>query len=176
MIRIEFDNDTYTRFTDRNLYFYSVIVNERVFPASSENVICYFRSNGKYFFHQRLNTTTATYAAHFLKENGIPDSLVFPVETRHKIKSKTFTMALDVKAWLEKQRPGERPAITVFTEETHARRSYLSFARAFGNSAEIGVAGCSDKEMNRSNWWKSRKGWRTILYETIGIVWIGVFV
>jgi hypothetical protein len=175
IVYAEFDNDTYTNYSDRNLYFYSVTVNGHLFPANRENVLYYARENGKYFFRQRLSNSTATYAANYLRDAGIRDSLVIPVETLHKIKSKTYTSALDVKTWLEKNRPG-RHSIAIFTEATHARRSYLSFVKAFGDSADIGIISSTNRKMNSANWWKSLKGWSTILYETVGILYISVFV
>jgi hypothetical protein len=166
-----FDNDTYTRFRDRNLILYSATVNGQVFPANRGNVTYYVRRNGMYFLGQRLSNSTATDAANYLIETGIPDSLVVPVETLHKIKSKTYTTALDVKAWLDKNRPAVRPSITIFTQTIHARRSYVSFKKAFGNSADIGVISCSDRMTNRLNWWKSPEGWKEMLYETTGVIY-----
>jgi hypothetical protein len=174
-IRVDFDNDAFTKYTDRNLFYYAATVNGHTFPANSQSVGYYRRENGKYILHNRLSHGTATSASSFLVKAGIPDSLVIAVETRHKIKSKTYTSALDVRTWLEKNKPG-RHALTIFTEATHAHRSYLSFQKAFGITADLGMITFVDRNMNRSNWWKSLRGWRTILYETTGILYISVFV
>ena len=175
IVSVEFDNDTYAKYTDRNLYYSFVTVNGTVFPANRENVVYHIRKNGKYILYRRLSNSTATNASNFLRGKGIPDSLVIPVETLHKIKSKTFTSALDVKAWLEINRPGKRHSITIYTEATHSRRSYLSFVKAFGGEADIGVISYADHKINHTNWWKSLAGWRKILYETFGILYISVF-
>lgn len=171
IIRVEFDNDTYTKYKDRDLYFYSVTVNDQIFPANNENVAYFEHSNGVYYFRQCLSNSTATNAAQYLRDTGIPDSLVFPIETLHVKKSKTYTTALDVKYWIDMERPSKRPSVQIFTRGTHARRTYLSFVKAFGDSADIGVISCPDNEITPANWWKSLKGWKKILYETAGVLY-----
>jgi len=170
-IGVEFDNDMFTRSADRNLYFYSVIVNGQIFPADIKNVGYYLYRNGKYILRQKLGSSTSTVAANYLKSLGIPDSLVVAIETQQKIKSKTYTTALDVKAWIAKNFSEEQPSINIFTQSIHARRSYVSYRKAFGNSADIGVISCPEKTANRLNWWKSMKGWKKILYETAGVLY-----
>jgi hypothetical protein len=174
MIRVEFDNDTYTKNKDRDLYFYSVTINGQTFPADNENVTYYERSNGVYYFRQLLSYTTAGNAARYLSNAGIPDSMLFPVETLYIRKSNTYSTALDVKEWIKKERPSQRTSIQIFTKGIHARRSYLAFKKAFGKSANIGVISCPDYEITAFNWWKSIKGWEAILYETVGVLYASI--
>jgi hypothetical protein len=175
-VSVDFDNDTFTNYNDRNLYFYSVTINGQIFPVSTDQVSYFVRHNGIYYLRQRLSGSLAADAANYLKYIGIPDSLVIPVETKHKIKSKTYTTALDIKGWLNRNIPVKRPSITIFTQSIHARRSYLSYKKAFGDSADIGVISCEDQRISRSNWWKSISGWKAILYETVGCLYVTLFI
>jgi hypothetical protein len=173
-IAVEFDNDTYTKNSDRNLFIYSVTVNNQVFEADNESVTYYNRKSGKYYFHHRLSSSSAQDAANFLVSSGIPDSLVIPLVTTRKIKSKTYTTALDLKNWLQKNRPAYPEPVTIFSPGPHARRSWISYRKAFGDSIPVGVISCPDRHISGENWWKTRKGWRKVLYETAGVFYASV--
>ncbi len=169
---IEFDNDAYTAHSDRDLYIYSAGIDSLQLPVNSSNVLLYGRREGKYVFRRHLNSSTAKDAASFLISLSLPDSLVIPVETDHKIHSKTYTSALDVKQWLEANHQGEGRSVTVFTMGPHARRSLISFRKAFGSLSETGVIAVRDRRINADNWYKSLRGWKEIIYETAGLIYI----
>lgn len=175
-IRLEFDNDTYTKRQDRDLYLYGVTVNEYYLPANSSQVALYDTDrNGLDSLIKVLGTSTAEIAANHLVKLGIPDSLVVPVETLDKGISKTFASAMDVRQQCSEGSFYGLHSVTVFSEGVHARRSYLSFEKAFGKFTQVGVISNSDQNMTQANWWKSLKGWSTVLYEICGIVYIKVF-
>ena len=170
-ISIVFDNDVYTAKQDRNLFVYSVSVNNMEFPVNSTKVGFYMESHGIYKLNHRMNTSNATEAADFFKAAGIPDSLVVPIETRRKIKSKTYTTALDVKSWLDENRHNRYKFLTVFTQGPHARRSYISFRKAFAGSVEVGVISLPAKDFSADTWYRTKTGWETILYELVGVIY-----
>jgi hypothetical protein len=173
---LKFDNDAVTRYGDRNMFIYSISVNNQVFRTDNENVICYYRKNGEYYLHQQLSPSSAQDAANYLKDSGIPDSLIIPVITTHKIKSRTFTTALDIKEWLRINTPGPKHALTVFSQGPHARRSYILYKKAFGTSADIGIISCPTGSFDSSNWWQTRTGWESILYETAGLIYASIII
>ncbi len=175
-IVIEFDNDAYTSHSDRDLFIYATGINGHYLSANSNQVFLYGRKEGKFVFRRHLNRSTASDAASYLIMAGIPDSLVIAVETDHKIRSKTYTSALEVKQWLEKNNMDKGRSVTIFTVGPHARRSFVSFKKAFGNSAELGVIACQDKKIASHNWYKSLRGWKEIVYETAGVLYISVVV
>jgi hypothetical protein len=174
IIRVEFDNDTYSNYRDRNLYFYSVSVNNQIFPANNEKVAYSELRNGAYHFRQHLNSSTAVNAYNYLINNGMPDSLMAAVESLNIYKSKTYTSAMDVKRWMLEKGFPKNQSITIFTQGMHARRSYISFKKAFGNEAEIGVISLPDPLIAKTNWWKTCKGWKKVLYETVGVVYASI--
>jgi hypothetical protein len=175
-IIIEFDNDAYTSHTDRDLYIYSAGINNLHLPANSNKVLLYGSRKGKFVFRRHLNTSTAADAASYLISEKIPDSLVIAVETSHKIQSKTYTSALDVKQWLENNHIGKGRSVTVFTMGPHARRSLACYRKAFGKSAETGVIAGNDKLITPDNWYKTLRGWKDIIYETAGLLYISVVI
>jgi hypothetical protein len=174
-IIIEFDNDAYTANSDRDLYIYSAAVNELQLPVNCDKVSLYGSSEGKFVFRRHLNRTSAADAAAFIKLEKVPDSLVVAVETNHKFYSKTYTSALDVKKWLENNHMDKKRSITVFTMGTHARRSLVCYRKAFGTSAETGVIASKDTRVTPDNWYKNLRGWRDIIYETVGLIFISIF-
>jgi uncharacterized SAM-binding protein YcdF (DUF218 family) len=175
-ISVVFDNDSCTRYKDRNLHIYAVSLNGRIFYANNKNVSYYYLIGSEYVLKQRLSSSTAGEAAEYLKTAGIPDSLIIPVTTYKKIKSKTYSSALDVKEWLEKNMSSKFFNITIFTQGTHARRSLISFGKAFRKTADIGVISEPDMDITRHNWWKKSKGWSSIIYESIGVLYASFFL
>jgi len=173
-ITLEFDNDAYTSLSDRDLFIYSAGINNVQLPVNSNNVLFYGSREGKYVFRRHLSTSTATQAASYLVSQNVPDSLVIAVETNHIAHSKTYTSALDVKKWLENNHIDTGRSITVFTMGPHARRSLACYRKAFGNSEETGVIACNDKRITADNWYKTVRGWKDILYETAGIIYISL--
>jgi hypothetical protein len=177
MIRIEFDNDTYSRFRDRNLIVYSLKVNGIEYNINSDRAIYYHRKSGKYHPHAWLNQSSAHELAQKLVRRGIADSLIIPVSSIRKYKSKTYTNGLDVIHWIEGHPQLEIQAINIFTLGSHARRSLLSYQKAFDKQpVELGVISCHDIYINQTNWWKSWKGVKEILYETTGLLFVSLFL
>jgi hypothetical protein len=175
-VTVEFDNDAYTSNSDRDLFIYSAGINNMYFPVSSNNVLLYGSWQGKYVFRRNFSSTTAVQAARYFIVENVPDSLVAAVETNHIIRSKTYTSALDVKKWLENNHMGTGRSVTVFTVGPHARRSFACFKKAFGRSEEIGVIACNDQRTRADNWYKTLRGWKEIIYETAGLIYVSIVV
>lgn len=175
-IMLEFDNDLYTKFKDRNMYIYSISVNNKIFRTDNDKVVCYFRENGQYYLYQKLSPSSAEDAENYLISLGISDSLIVPIVTTNLSRSRTFGSAVDVKKWLDLQEDVSKQNLTVFSQGPHARRSFILFKKAFGTSANIGILSGKIQEFNSSNWWKDLRGWKSVLYETAGLMYISVFL
>jgi hypothetical protein len=173
-IVLEFDNDAYTSHRDRDLFVYSVTINNMFLPVNSNKVFLYGSREGKFVFRRHLNRSTASDAASFLISEKVPDSLVIAVETDHRKYSKTYTSALDVKQWLDKNHMDSGRSVTVYTMGPHARRSLACYRKAFGKSAETGVISGKDIRTTPDNWYKSLRGWKEIIYETAGLIYISL--
>ncbi len=175
-IRVVFDNDHYTAYRDRDLYVYSISVNDHVFTVNHEEVKYYYKQNGAYYLYEQLMPSRARSAANHLINAGLPDSLIHPVESIHKVKSRTYTTALEVQKWIAGHDKHMRHSITIVTQGCHARRTYLSYKKVFGDSADIGVICLPEKDINASNWFFSLTGWKNVLYELAGLIYVRVFV
>jgi hypothetical protein len=172
-IAIVFDNDTYSAFRDRNLYIYSLSVNGNTFSVNNEVFKYYRHLSGQYVLYRQPGIALAHEAAYRLIQKGIPDSVIIPIGSFKKSKSKTYTTALDVLKWLETHSENHVKSLTIFTSGVHAGRSYLSFCKVFKHSnINIGVVSCIDNDINEHNWWKSFSRIREIIYETAGILYI----
>ena len=174
-IVLNFDNDAYTNNQDRDLYLYSVRVNDCILHADNPQVALYDDWNDPDSFIRFLGHSTAIDAANYLISIGIPDSLIVPIETQGKAMSKTYASAIDVRQHFVETVHSDKRSITVLSKGIHSRRSYYSYKKAFGSSVCVGVISISDESITRFNWWKSLKGWSTVLYELGGIFYVAVF-
>lgn len=175
-IRILFDNDAYTKFADRNLSLYSVMINDSIFAANDKQVAYYSFRNGEYGFIKQFGRSSAASAANYLIHAGIPDSLIIPLETDRIIKSKTYSTALDFKRWLDEMPPSGKLSVTLFSRGVHARRTYISFKKVLHQQVNLGIISSPDPYMTQSDWWKSFYGWKRMLYETSGVIYAWIIL
>ena len=59
-------------------------------------------------------------------------------------------------------------AFDVATVGVHARRSHKLFQAAAGSAVQVGVIALTDPYCTKDNWWKSIRGWYTMLKEVLG--------
>ena len=170
LIQVTFDNDAVSKNDDRNLYVYSVSINAQTFLANDSTVTHYGWNGSGYEFRRKLAVGGAGIIANYIISKGVSDSAVVAVETSDKKWSKTYTTALDVRQWLASNLPEPGHSINVFSQGPHARRTWISYRKAFNGSASIGIIACENEEIRTDNWWKTIKGWRLLLYETMGIL------
>ncbi len=71
---------------------------------------------------------------------------------------------------------GSGRSVTVYTMGPHARRSLACYRKAFGKSAETGVISGKDIRTTPDNWYKSVRGWKEIIYETAGLIYISLVI
>jgi len=96
---------------------------------------------------------------------GIPESIITAVPAYGEPRSRSWgnAHAFSIQA--------AKDGITAFDVATvgvHARRSRSLFQRACGPSANVGVIALNDPYCTRENWWKSVRGWFTLLKEVAG--------
>lgn len=176
-ITIVFDNDEVSAWRDRNFYFYTLTVNNRVFHPGNCVVSYYIGSGSTYYFKKQYMPDVANDAMQYLAMNGIPVSSMFPVVTVKQVKfSKTFSTAVDVRSYLEGIYPDGIPPVTIVTRGIHARRTWVSYKKAFGKQVDIGIISLPDDELTPSNWWKSPGGWKSMVYEITGLIYATVIL
>lgn len=79
-------------------------------------------------------------------------------------KDRTFLAAVTLRDALGTNAPA---SMTLASEGPHVRRSALLFRRAFGDATRIGTLPLTPTDFDRSDWWHSSAGVRTILSEAI---------
>jgi len=166
-IILYFDNDTYTRYRDRNLIVWSININGKEYPSFNSSV--HYYNHDFSILREELNVSQAGGAAAYLVRSGIPDSLVFAVESVRKLKSKTYSNALDVRSWLIENNITYNTPVNVFTSNIHSKRSYVSYKKALANDYKTGIISSSSQD-NREPSIKS------ILYELIGLAYACAFL
>ncbi len=59
--------------------------------------------------------------------------------------------------------------VDVLSMGVHARRSHYLYQKACGSGVNVGVISIADPLCGRSNWWKHRNGWSTVMKELAGL-------
>ena len=122
----------------------------------------------------RVGSTYADWGAQRLQRYGLSGVPITPVPCYVERRDRTYTSALAVKQWLEKNRP-EATAIDVLTLDAHARRSRLLFQKALGDKIIVGIIAVPDVEYDPEHWWRSSEGVREILGEGIAYAYARFF-
>jgi len=114
------------------------------------------------------------YSSRMLVKYGVPREAVEAVLYPGVEKDRTYHGALAAREWLSKNGPWPK-RFNVVTVGPHARRSWLMFAKAFGNTAEAGVVPLNDPMYDPKHWWRTSEGVREILGEGIAYVYARFF-
>jgi hypothetical protein len=172
---IEFINDAVYKAEDRNLIVQSLFIDNKSYDMNN-CTLEYSRKNttGEILVSPVFNSY-ALQAKYYLSQSGIPDSLIIPIEADTLIKSRTYSTALAVKNYLS--RSGiSFDAIMVMSYGVHARRSYISYKKAFRKGTRIGIIASRDYEIRNDNWFRSRAGRRKVFREVTGVLYAYFFL
>lgn len=96
---------------------------------------------------------------------GIPGDRITAVPAYGKPRSRSWGNAY---AFAEQARMAGITAFDVATVGVHARRSRDLFQAACGPDMVVGVISLRDPFSTKKNWWRSFRGWYTMLKELIG--------
>jgi hypothetical protein len=116
----------------------------------------------------------AEFAAATLRHLGFRDSLLVAVPAPAVKEDRTYESAVVLKQWIHASGQSVR-SMTVYSLDTHARRSWLLFQEVFGDSVTVGVMAAPDFSYDPDRWWESSSGTRTILDEAIAYFYARVF-
>lgn len=105
---------------------------------------------------------------------GLDSSKITALPTGDVKRNRTFSSGLALKYWLEDENITSAK-IDVMTLGCHARRSQLLFDKALNENFEVGVIAVTDRSFDLKHWWRSSKGIRTIISETIGFIYSLLF-
>lgn len=109
--------------------------------------------------------TYAQSARNQLIGSGLPADRITAVPAYGKPRSRSWGNAY---AFAEQVRIDGITAFDVATVGVHARRSRDLFQTACGPSVAVGVFSLTDPFCTKANWWRSFRGWYTVLKEVLG--------
>lgn len=109
--------------------------------------------------------TYAQYARAQMVEFGVPAGNITAVPAFGSPKSRSWANA---HAFGQQARTDGITACDVATVGVHARRSQALFQTACGPGINVGVIALHDPFCTRANWWRSFRGWYTMMKEVLG--------
>ncbi|RLD57427.1 MAG: YdcF family protein [Bacteroidetes bacterium] len=90
---------------------------------------------------------------------------VVSITDYHK-RDRTYATAISLKQWISGSGLNIK-SFDLVTTDCHARRSRYLFQKAFGDKIEVGIIAIANNEYDPNKWWKSSRGFRTVIQETI---------
>ena len=115
--------------------------------------------------------TSASVGADLLKKFGIPNESVQIVPSHVIGRDRTYSSAVALRKWLREHNRNVR-GLNVLTEDTHARRTRLLFAKAFGTNVAIGIIAVPNPHYDAKHWWRYSEGVRDVLGEAIAYIYV----
>ncbi len=120
-------------------------------------------------------STSADLMRGTLIEMGLDSNLIVSVSIPgNVIRDRTYSTGLLLFNWFNTSDP-ELKNVNIYTFGAHARRSRLLFKKALGDDYEIGIISGEDLSYDQSKWWKSSKGFRTVLNESLAYFYARFF-
>ncbi len=113
----------------------------------------------------------AVRAAAQLRASGSPPAMpVIAVPAPASAQDRSYLSAVMVREWA-KQNGVVLGAIDLYSAGVHARRSWLVYRMAFGDTVEVGVLTARPADYDPQRWWTSSVGAKTTLGEVLGLAW-----
>ena len=146
-----------------------------------EKVIEIFKSGG----YSRLVTTGGplTYgsylvayktcpevAAGTLKKLGFDEKLISVVPAPNVERDNTYAAGLSLRKWLSGSGM-EVKSVDICSMGPHSRRTRLLFKKALGQDINVGIIAFESQEYDPKAWWRTSKGGRTVIDETIAYIY-----
>lgn len=101
-----------------------------------------------------------------------PDSTI-SVSRELVWRDRTYHTALKLKEFLQENNP-EVTSFNLVSQGAHGARSWLLYKMAMPEY-EIGIVSIDEKLYDQNKWWKTSKGFRTVVTEAIGYFYIRCF-
>jgi uncharacterized SAM-binding protein YcdF (DUF218 family) len=109
--------------------------------------------------------TSASVGAGLLRKAGVADESLQMVPSRTVDRDRTYSSAIALRDWIQEHQPSVR-RINVLTENTHARRTWLLFQKAFGRDVQVGIIAVPNLDYPANRWWRYSQGLKDVLTES----------
>jgi len=165
-VLIQFDNDIFDEYGDRNLYVKEIILNNAIhIPYQYNSVYDIGVLDGKRRLENNFNSH-AELARNALLSLGIDSSLILAIPGKRVRINRTLSSALAFSDWLKTTKI-EVKGINIVTSGTHAKRTLMTYNKILNKKYEIGIISLPDYKEHSSRKYKVFK----TLRETIGLVY-----
>ena len=121
-----------------------------------------------------IYNTEAYQSAELLIKAGMPTERVQSVPALYVGRDRTYNSALVLRKWLN-ENDMQLKSFNVMTMDAHARRTWLLFQEAFGQSARIGIISIANPDFDANHWWRTSEGTREVIGETIAYIYARFF-
>ncbi|HVM50511.1 MAG TPA: hypothetical protein VMU04_20970 [Candidatus Acidoferrum sp.] len=114
--------------------------------------------------------TYAELGAAVLVKMGMSTNDVQAVPAALVLQDRTYAMARALRRWMLEH--GMRPTkVQIMTIGPHARRSRLTFQKAFGKDVAVGITAIPSREFDPRHWWTSSEGVRGVIGEALAYLY-----
>jgi hypothetical protein len=164
-ILVQFDNDSWGKFGDRNLFVKDFIIdNQIVIPYGNNSAFVESKLNNKHEILSNFNSNAES-ARNRLISMGIDSSRIIATPGERVKINRTLTSAVAFRNWLNTSNINIK-GINILSMGTHARRTWMTYNKLLNEKYEIGIISVPDY-LNLS---KENKLLKT-LRETLGIIY-----
>ena len=116
------------------------------------------------------SNTSASVGASGVQAAGVAGDRIQMVPSHVNDRDRTYSSAVALRRWL-RDHDAQVSGVNVVTENTHARRSWLLFQKAFGGSAKVGIIAATNPDYEPERWWSCSEGVRDVIGETVTYVY-----
>lgn len=121
-----------------------------------------------------MQSNYAKRAAEYLAQHGVPHNEIYIVPAPASAQDRTFLSGVILRKSAG-QLGIKLDAIDLFSSGAHSRRSRLMFQLALGPKVPVGILAARPVDYNPDVWWKSSSGAESIIFQSIGLLWVKLF-
>ena len=114
--------------------------------------------------------TSASVGADLLRKNGLPNESLQMVPSHVMDRDRTYGSAVALRNWFREHNMSV-PSVNVLTEDVHARRTRLLFAKALGHNVAVGIIAVPNADYDARRWWHYSEGVKDIVSETVAYIY-----
>lgn len=161
-IMVQFDNDDWGDFGDRNLFVKNIIIDHKIIiPDLSKYEYVFLKVGEEQSTLNNFNSN-AELARNSLISMGIDSSRIIATSGDRVIINRTLTSALAFRDWLKTTNIKVK-GINIISLGAHTRRTWMIYNKILHRRFEIGIISLPDYEFNHSRVYKLIKTIREIL-------------
>lgn len=161
-IMIQFDNDDWGDFGDRNLFVKNIIIDHKITMPDLNKYEYVFLKVGEEQSTLNNFNSNAELARNSLISMGIDSSQIIATSGERVIINRTLTSALAFRDWLKTTNISVK-GINIISLGAHTRRTWMIYNKILHKRYEIGIISLPDYDYNRSRSYKLIKTIREIL-------------